>query len=112
MELNKEMCKVMLELEELIGSECYNPNSYDGWNNIEGRKFRYPISIPDEKGNYTKSRYPSLYWEVYTPDMIKYMKYKFGSNELFIGKGLINVLEFLEKRYGIDFNELESKKDE
>ena len=99
-------------MEELIRSECYNPHSYDYWNDIEGREFRYPISIPDDKGNYTKTRYAILYWEKTTPEMIKYMKYKFGSNELFIGKGLINVLEFLEKRYGIDFNELESKKDE
>ena len=35
------------------------------------------------------------------------MKYKFGSNELFIGMGLIEVLEYLEKRYNIDFNEME-----
>lgn len=40
--------------------------------------------------------------------MIKYMKYKFGSNELFVGRELIEILEFLEKRYGLDFNELES----
>ena len=37
------------------------------------------------------------------------MKYVFGSNHLFVGKGLYNVLSALEKRYGIDFNELEEK---
>ncbi len=36
------------------------------------------------------------------------MKYRFGSNELYIGKGLIKVLEFLEERYGVDFHQLES----
>lgn len=35
------------------------------------------------------------------------MKYKFGSNHLFIGEGLINVLTMMEERYGINFNELE-----
>ena len=35
------------------------------------------------------------------------MKYKFGSNELYIGKGIIGILEYLEKRYGLDFNQLE-----
>ena len=56
MELTKEMCKVVAEIEYKIGSECYNPNSYDGWNDIEGCDFRYPINIPDENGNYTKIR--------------------------------------------------------
>ena len=37
------------------------------------------------------------------------MKYKFGSNELFIGQGFIKIMEYLELRYGIDFNELETQ---
>ena len=36
-----------------------------------------------------------------------YLKYKFSSNELYIGKGIIGILEYLEKRYGSDFNQLE-----
>ena len=44
--------------------------------------------------------------------MIKYMKYKFGSNELFIGNGLIKALEYLEKRYDLDFSELERSKND
>ena len=31
-----------------------------------------------------------------TPESVTFMKYKFGSNELYIGKGIIKVLEFLE----------------
>ena len=38
---------------------------------------------------------------------IHFMKYKFGSNELFVGRGIINILEYLENRYKIDFDELE-----
>ena len=41
---------------------------------------------------------------------IKYMKYKFGSNELFIGRGLIRVMNYLEEYYNIDFAELERRK--
>ena len=44
-----------------------------------------------------------------TAGSVEYMKYKFGSNELFIGKGLIHILEYLEDRYGLDFNELENQ---
>ncbi|MEE1173208.1 MAG: hypothetical protein U0K87_12735, partial [Ruminococcus sp.] len=40
-------------------------------------------------------------------ESITYMKYKFGSNELYIGKGIIGILEYLEKRYGLNFSQLE-----
>ena len=34
------------------------------------------------------------------------MKYKFGSNHLYIGEAIVNALEYLERQYGLDFNEL------
>ena len=37
------------------------------------------------------------------------MKYVFGSNHLFIGKGIYNILNELEKRYGLDFNKMEEE---
>ena len=114
MKLTKKMCGVIADIEYLIGSECYNPNSYDDWNDIEGCDFRYPVNVPNEAGEFTKIR--SKITDSYllepkdiTPKSIKFMKYKFGSNELFVGRGIINTLEYLEKRYGIDFNELEKK---
>lgn len=112
MKLDESMCDVIAELEYQIGSECYNPNSYDGWNDIEGCDFRYPINVPNEDGEYIKIRGKindsySLGKENITPDAISYMKYRFGSNELFIGRGIVNLLNYLEERYGIDFNELE-----
>ncbi len=117
MKLTTKLCKVIADLEYLIGSECYNPNSYDGWNDIDGCDFRYPISIPNSNGEYSKIRCninEAHFIDIQdiNVDMIKYMKYKFGSNELFIGNGLIKALEYLEKRYDLDFSELErSKKD-
>lgn len=112
MKLDKQMCTLVADLEFIIGSECYNPNSYDGWNDIEGCAFRYPINIPNEKGNYIKIRTNinksySIDDKDITPETISYMKYRFGSNELFIGKGIIKLLNVLEKRYNINFNELE-----
>ena len=115
MKLTKKMCSLIAELEYIIGSECYNPNSYDGWQDMAGYDFRYPISMPDNEGNYTKIR--SKITNVYLTDsknidanLIKYMKYKFGSNELFIGRGLIRVMNYLEEYYNIDFAELERRK--
>ena len=117
MMVNKEVCKLIAELEYLIGSECYNPNSYDGWNDVEGCSFRYPINVPDDSGNYSKYRGKITNYDYFESDdineilnSVQYMKYKFGSNELYIGKGIINVLSYLEERYNLNFIELEDKK--
>lgn len=124
MKLDKNICKLIAELEYQIGYECYNPNSYDSWNDVEGCEFRYPIMFPLVKGDsaefikirgninkdYTLTHFANdLKLDFMNPEAIKGMKYKFGSNELFIGLGLIDVLEYLEERYDIDFNELEEK---
>lgn len=112
MKLTKKMCRVIADLECLIGSECYNPNSYDGWSGEEGRWFRYPVSFPDKDDGFVKI-YGNLN-ETYlinqidiSKESILDMKYKFGTNELYIGSGLVEVIEYLEKRYDLDFWELE-----
>ena len=115
MKLNKELIELIADLEYQIGSECYNPNSYDGWNDIEGCEFRYPINVPDREGNYMKIRGnidSILHYSgsSLTEDAIKYMKYRFGSNELFIGRGLIKVLQMLEERYDLDFAKMEAER--
>jgi hypothetical protein len=113
MKLDKETAKLICELEYLIGNECYNPNSYDGWTGDEGREFRYPVHILANKedteltkvrGNIA-DRIPNV-----SSDAIGTMKYKFGSNHLFVGEGIRKILEELESRYGLDFNKLEKQK--
>ena len=113
--LNKSICSLIADLEHIIGSECYNPNSYDGWNDIDGCEFRYPINLRNQNGNFVKIRTninstALLCKQDITPESIKFMKYKFGSNELFIGLGIIKALEFLTERYDLDFNELENSR--
>ena len=115
MKLTKNMFKVISDLENIIGSECYNPNSYDGWTYEQGKEFRYPVNIRDKKGDYVKIRSsiigtPLLGKDDLTAEAIHNMCYRFGSNEMNIGLGLINVLEYLEQRYGLDFNELEKNR--
>lgn len=107
MKLTPKIAKLICEMEYLVGKECYNPNSYNGYTDEEGCGYRYPVYICNDNkpGNLLKYRYKVLSSK---PDQIKTLKYKFGSNHLFIGKGLINVLTMLEERYGIDFNELEA----
>ena len=40
MKLTKKTIQLICELESIIGDECYNPNSFDGWTLEEGCSFR------------------------------------------------------------------------
>lgn len=105
MKNTQNIASLIAELEYEIGKECYNPNSYDGYTGIEGLGYRYPVNVYQ---NDNMRRYRGTISSL-TPSEVHTMKYVFGSNHLFVGKGLYNVLSALEKRYGIDFNELEEK---
>lgn len=105
MNLTNEIAKLICEIEYLIGNECCNPNSYDGYTCELGCEYRYPVYIFNNELNTPTKYYGKVVCNV--PNHIKTMKYKFGSNHLLIGKGLINVLTMLEERYDINFNELE-----
>ena len=124
MKLTKKTAKLVCDLEYLIGSRCYNSNSYNGWTGDEGCDFRYPVwidigytpkkMIVDDYGFVREDLNKcKIYGKAYTfhPEMrpkdASSLRYKFGSNELFIGAGIIDVLDFLEERYNIDFVELE-----
>lgn len=103
MKLTKSTIKLICELEQIIGDECYNPNSFDGWTLEEGRAFRYPVTYTDKDNEEQKCR-----WMITDMDKnrINTMRYKFGSNQLFIGLGIRKVLEQLEKKYDLNFDEL------
>ena len=101
MKLTKETIELICELEEIIGEECYNPNSLNGWTLEEGCSFRYPVTYADKNKEETRTR-----WRVQemSADRIDSIRYKFGSNHLYIGRALFNVLNKLEEKYDIDFN--------
>lgn len=107
MKLTKKTIQLICELERIIGDECYNPNSYDGWTLEEGLAYRYPVTYTDSEGEECKSKYPAHY---INKENLKTMHYKFGSNYLFIGIGLRNVLDYLEKQYDLNFDELVKRK--
>lgn len=103
MELTKKTIDLICELEQIIGNECYNPNSLNGWTLEEGCSFRYPVTYDNKDGEEYKSRGTVRDMD---KDRINSMRYKFGSNNLFIGSALCKVLSRLEEKYGIDFDEL------
>jgi hypothetical protein len=49
MKITRDVCKLIAEIEYIIGNECYNPNSYNGWTYEEGLAYRYPLTILDGK---------------------------------------------------------------
>ena len=106
--VDKGIVRLISELEEKIGNSCYNPNSYDGWREEYGAEFRYPVwykkssNAEEEKTNW-------LIPVNLSPKMISSIYYKFGSNHLLIGSGLVRLLQMIETRYGISINELEKR---
>jgi len=111
MKLDERTAKLICNLEYLIGNECFNPNSYDGWTGEEGCEFRYPVNILVNEGDSDLTKIHgnvANYIADASPEAINTMKYKFGSNHLFIGIGIKKTLDYLESRYGIDFAELET----
>ena len=103
MRLNHDYVRdILLYIENTLD---YNPNSYDGYTGIEGLGYRYPVKVYQNKNMRTyRSSITSI-----SPSEVHTMKYVFGSNHLFIGKGIYNILNELEKRYGLDFDKMEEE---
>jgi hypothetical protein len=102
MKISKKRANLLLELESLVGSECYNANIQNwGPNGVfegEGRDFRYPITFIDNLGMTTKKRSKEI---SLPPSTAISGYYAFGANELHIMRGLNKALSFLEERYGL-----------
>ena len=98
MKIDKDILCLISELEYIIGWECYNPNSHDGWNDTDGCEFRYPVHAIDRDDDEYKVRgkvHNALkITKAGSKKTIHSMKYKFGSNELYIGLGLEKALAF------------------
>ena len=107
MKLTKPVIDLICELEHAIGNSCYNPNSFDGYTLEEGCEFRYPVCYKGKDGVEYKTK---GYVTKMDKDRINTMRYKFGSNHIFIGAALVDVLEILESRFDLDFNELTKRK--
>ena len=107
MKLTKETAELIYDMEYIIGSRCENPNSYNGYTDEEGCNFRYPVHVYRSLSDKEAIKFRSRVMGIADPEMVETMKYKFGSNHLWIGTALEEVLDMLEERYGLDFNKLE-----
>lgn len=113
MKLTKNTANLIYNIESIIGNKCYNGQSDYGY----GDYIRYPVWAYTTQQNKTqvwekfryntqRGSYPNI-----KPNEAKSLEYRFGKNELEIGKAIIEVLEFLEERYNIDFAELEKNRE-
>lgn len=91
---------LLLELEDIIGSECYNQNIQNwGPNGVfegEGREFRYPITFIGSDGNKIKRRNV----DNTIPAAVAITGYyAFGANQLQIIRALDKIVAVLEQQY-------------
>lgn len=92
---------LLIELEKIVGNECYNGNiqNYGSWGELEseGRQFRYPVKFYTSSGENKK-------WTV-SPDIpseeLITGYYAFGANELNIYRALLKVVLHLRDKYGL-----------
>lgn len=112
MKVDKKVCKLITEIEWIIGSQVYNPYVHDFTLDVTGFVYRYPVKFPTKDVNYVKIRSKVMSSKEINKKDITYnnlsnMIYKVGNNEFQIGYAIIKVLEYLEERYGISLYELE-----
>ena len=99
----KKRRQLLAELEQIVGSKCYNGNIQNwGPNGIrygDGRGFRYPLTMVDHEGNKTKTwstASPSV-----KPDVFETGYYAFGANRLSIIRALDEVVSYLEANHNL-----------
>lgn len=103
MKLTKKTIELICELEKIIGNQCYNPNSYNGYTMEYGKDFRYPVHYKGKDKLWHKTSY--MVQDI-NKDGVSSMYYSFGSNQLNVGNALVKILERLEREYDLDFDEL------
>lgn len=98
--MSAKRVRLLLELENIIGSECYNQNIQNwgphGVFEGAGREFRYPITFigPDGKKIKRKGVDNSIPIAVAITGY-----YAFGANQLQIIRALDRVVAELERKY-------------
>lgn len=92
---------LLIELEKIVGSECYNGNiqNYGSWGELEseGRQFRYPVKFYTGSGESKKWTVPL---DIPSEELITGY-YAFGANELNIYRALFKVVSHLRDKYGL-----------
>lgn len=93
---------LLIELEEIVGSECYNQNiqNYSSWGEFagEGRGFRYPVTLVT---NHQARKLKEIPMSTPGEELIAGY-YSFGANDLNIYRALFKVVKHLEEKVVAD----------
>lgn len=113
MEINANTFKLVNDLEIIFASHCYNFGPRGSSYSNEREAYRYPLTYLNNDYEAKTLREICDVTEITDNESINKiigeMKYKFGANRLYIGEAIVDLLNTLEERYGIDFNELENQ---
>ena len=108
MELDALTVDLIKQLEYIVGKNVFNKYTKTYDDEERGDMIRYPCLMRN-LDNGVLYRYSGTLYDA-TPDSIPSAYYNFGANNLNIGDALIEILECIEDRYNIDFNDLEDKR--
>lgn len=101
MSMTQEMAELIAKLEDVAAEWVYNKRNNYG----KGGFYHYPVAYRDPRYNNAlfdgRDTYPI------NPEVVESLRYEFGANKYFIGDALDAVLDYLEDRYNISFEELE-----
>lgn len=117
MKIDKDMVKVLSTMELLVGMQCYNlkmedpllDNSLARMLGREGLQYRYPVCYYKTKQDLEKQKLIKTKNSIkeIDPECFNTARYTMGANNLYIGNALLQVMDYLETRYDLDFNKLE-----
>ena len=107
MKISKKTIELICELERLVGKQCYNPQSYNGYTGEEECIMRYPVYYCNKDGEDCKTK---ILVKDITKNCIGSIHYKFGANHLYIGDAIVDMINYIEDKYNIDFNEIVKNK--
>lgn len=115
MKITNDTVDLICQLEYLLGCHVVAASGDQIKYPVTAKAFCYDDKRLDESMSAPKYWLPIEYgkdgYDFGEPaTFIGNLHYKFGSNHLYIGDGIVDMLGYLEKRYGIDFNELEAKR--
>lgn len=105
--LTKNRRQLLVQLESIFGSECYNGNIQNygpgGVREATGRSFRYPVMLRAADGSKVKVRSTCIP-PTATDEMVRSAYYAFGANQLDVMSALEKILQHLEKNHGLVVN--------
>lgn len=102
MSMTQERAELIAKLEDLSAVWVYNKSNNYG----KGGFYHYPVTYRNPACNNDlfdgRDGYPIM------PETVDSLRYEFGANKYFIGSALDSVLDYLEKRYNLNFDQLEA----